>query len=402
MSRFKQLLTQLPILSRVNRWFGKFLTPVGKAVLLATFFFLVGSSHLDTPVYQLFGASVSLLIISGVTVRFFRPNLDYRFNIPSYVRAGVPFEITLRIRNVGSRVALDTIFSPDTSDFRQHGMICESRSTMYRSIAPKQSVRLTFQVTATRRGVFQLPAFKMRTSFPFNLFYVTEVIRRPNELVVTPDFKPIVSLDSVRNEVGALSGMDSKNPEAGTDEFAGSREYTPGMPTRRWDYRAWARLGTPHVCQFEKEVVERVSIVLDFSNCNRDDFSEAAISLAASLASWLDDSQLELEFLFIGNRSFHLAPLTGIERFNEICVRLAKINLYHPRDLVRPQLPALVDQTVFWIIPADQVIPADALDSPFSNRTRFVPVLVGDASDLANNAFHFVPVDSIYAGGVHL
>ena len=402
MSRFKGILTQFPVLSRINRWLGKFLTPVGKAVLFATFFFLVGSSHLDTPVYQLCGACASLLIISGLTVRFFRPTLEYRFNIPTYVRAGVPFEITMRVRNAGSRVALDTIFSADTSDFRESGMICDSRSMMYRSLAPKESVRITFRVTPTRRGVFALPAFKMRTSFPFNLFYVTEVIKRPNEIVVTPDFKPIQSLDAIKNQVGVLAGFDSNNPDSGTDEFAGSREYVPGMSTRRWDYRAWARLAKPHVCQFEKEVIQRFSIVLDFSNCGRDDFSEAAISLTASIAEWLSDENLELEFLFIGNRSYYLAPFSVSERLNEICVRLAKIDLYRPRDLVRPQMPPLIDQTVFWILPADQLLPSNALDSPYSNRTRFIPLLVSDSPTLASDNFHFVSDEMIQKGAVKI
>ena len=46
-------------------------------------------------------------------------------------------------------------------------------------------------------------------------------------------------------------------------EYLGSREYQVGMPVRRWDYGAWARLGKPVVREFEEHSRSRACVLVD-------------------------------------------------------------------------------------------------------------------------------------------
>ena len=46
-------------------------------------------------------------------------------------------------------------------------------------------------------------------------------------------------------------------------EYIGNREYVPGEPVRRIDFRSWARLGKPVVREFQEEYYCRIALVLD-------------------------------------------------------------------------------------------------------------------------------------------
>ena len=209
------LLRQLPFLGRVDRWLGRFLTPVGKAVVVATFCFLLGASHLDTPVYQLFGASVSLLLVAWVGVLTYRPRLTYQTRTPSLVWCGQPFPLKLMAHNEGKRVACDLTFVPLRSNLAKSHLECDVRAESFRSIAVGNQVSVNWTMTARRRGVFPIPAIQMRSSFPFNLIFVSNTISPSGEIVVAPEFHPLRGLDLVRGAAGQMIGDRKKNSHPG-------------------------------------------------------------------------------------------------------------------------------------------------------------------------------------------
>jgi uncharacterized protein (DUF58 family) len=82
-------------------------------------------------------------------------------------------------------------------------------------------------------------------------------------LLVLPGFHPLTDLSvpvSTRHQPGgvALTSNVGESPE-----YIGNREYVPGEPVRRIDFRAWGRLGKPVVREFQEEYYCRVAVVLD-------------------------------------------------------------------------------------------------------------------------------------------
>jgi uncharacterized protein (DUF58 family) len=171
---------------------------------------------------------------------------------------------------------------------------------------------VTVSLTPKRRGRFQLPDLRAYSTFPFYLGRSGKVSKAVPPLVVLPSFEPLAGLTlpvGTRYQPGgiALTSHVGESPE-----YIGNREYVPGEPVRRLDFRAWARTGRPVVREYQEEYYCRVALILDTfvapgrrAGPNGFDELEAGISLAAALAEALSGGEYVID-LFAAGPDLHV------------------------------------------------------------------------------------------------
>lgn len=383
MSRYNWL-SSFPIMGRINQWLGRFLTPTGKAVFLANILFLLGSSHLETPVYLLCGACTSLLLVAFSAVRLYRPRVTLQSSLPSLVEIDSSFFLTITVENLSKRSAWDICVTPIDSAIRKQNMTCRSPSTTIHHLRSGERHSFLVEFTAGKRGAFPHPEFRIKSSFPFNLIYVADTVAVEGEILVAPR-KANCDLRQLAPDHLISAGQHANVLAAENGQLAGVREYVPGLPSRRWDYAAWARLGTPHIREFESENNTTSTILLDFSYCDSEERSETAISIARSIATELNQQGSRLGSLVVGGKWIDLSWLETELQLEAFCQHLARI------DTILPGNPSAVlenlasEEIAFLIVPLSNSM--KSIDHPAvkKNFPNVVPIVVSDAVDHSND-----------------
>jgi uncharacterized protein (DUF58 family) len=154
-------------------------------------------------------------------------------------------------------------------------------------------VTVRVELCALRRGYYELPDVRAFTLFPFHLFRRTAGLCRVPPILVLPHRATVEDLDL---SVGSPEPSEEcAVARAGySTEYMSSRDYHPGDPTRRLDFRAMARRGRPVIREYQDEQDCHVAVVLDTFVSGRWKSRkkglaalEAAISLSASIVDAL-------------------------------------------------------------------------------------------------------------------
>jgi uncharacterized protein (DUF58 family) len=147
---------------------------------------------------------------------------------------------------------------------------------------------LTYQVTPTRRGYYQIGPLMAETGDLFGLHRRYRMLTRPQFLLVRPRVLPLLGYAiSSRRPIGEVR-MTYRLYEDPT-RICGVRAYERGDPLGRIHWRATARTGTLHSKLYEPSTVAGATLLLDL---HRDTHpahdepvrSELAITAAASIA----------------------------------------------------------------------------------------------------------------------
>jgi uncharacterized protein (DUF58 family) len=167
-------------------------------------------------------------------------------------------------------------------------------------------------LTPKRRGRYQLPDLRAYTTFPFALGRSGKMSKALPPLVVLPSFEPLAGLILPVGSRYQPGGIALTSHVGESPEYIGNREYVPGEPIRRLDFRAWARTGRPVVREYQEEYYCRVALILDTyiapgRKAGPKGFEEleAAISLTAALAESLSGGEYVID-LFAAGPDLHL------------------------------------------------------------------------------------------------
>lgn len=157
-----------------------------------------------------------------------------------------------------------------------------------------ERVRRKFRVRALHRGHVRIGPGRLEAGDLFGLFRSRMDVRPGETIVIYPN---IVSVDdihflSARPQGDVLSRIwlaeDMNRP-------SGLREYVPGDPIRRIDWKVTARLGRPHVRTYDHTVDQYLVILLDAATTvkawegYRTPMLERGVTAAASLAARADE-----------------------------------------------------------------------------------------------------------------
>jgi uncharacterized protein (DUF58 family) len=284
---------------------------------------------------------VLLPVAAWIYVRF-RP-LGYaadRAFIPPVVEAGAISTVQLNVSNV-SGLRSPQAHWRDTWPWRP---FVTTPSRVGSLAARSRRLRLEYEFTPARRGMFDIGPMIVDFTDPFGLADGAIIARGTSPLVVTPT---IVDLPDGAVALAADEGptrMRQRRAYGGEDDLM-TREYRRGDPMRRVHWRASAHHGELMVRQEEQRSHAEARILLDTARSGYRDARGAgmldeaesecfewAVSLCASLSVHLVERGFVVQVIETG--AHQLAP---VDQLDEFLRSLAAVQLTEePTD--RPRL----------------------------------------------------------------
>ena len=226
------------------------MTLTGRMLLGCIFFASFGLITIQVPIFFTYSALSALLILAFLVGLLFRPRVRLDVTLPSRVSVGESVKGRVRVTNRSRWPAFDiSVGFIDLTRTLKH--LDHEVSTI--AIGSTDSVDLPITIEAHRRGLHQLKELRAYSSFPFHLFRSGSSRTQLPPLLVVPKFYPLTDLDVPANTRHQPGGIALTSRVGESSEYIGNRDYVPGEPVRRIDFRAWARTGQPVLREYQEE-----------------------------------------------------------------------------------------------------------------------------------------------------
>jgi len=244
------------------------------------------------------------------------------------VFAGEPAEVQINIKNQGSGLANLYLEDPLFPSMTVHSGQAGQRISL--PAGEMTGLNYTFKAA---RGVYEWSTVHANASDPFGLFELQCDIPAPARLLVRPmpmklrhiRLRPRFTLHTPGPIPAHLAG-------SGTD-FLGVREYRPGDPLHRLNWRLAARHPRKlFTREYEQEEIADVGLILDtrrLINYERvdDELLEYSVSAAASLSEIVLKEGNRVGLLVFGQSMAPIFPGYGKKQYNRILYNLAQAAL---------------------------------------------------------------------------
>lgn len=233
---------------------------------------------------------------------------------------------------------------------------------------PGHGKRIIFkQIFLRKRGVFSLGPTKVLVGDPFGMFNKSLTFQSHEKIVILPKYEKIKTF---LDPPGSLTGgVARKTRNTEVSPYAISvREYYPGDPLRRIDWKTTARLDRLMVKEFEEDPQATVWIFLDgdeevlFNSKSKEndktivndiwsknksenlfthgDSLELSISIGASICDYYINDNRSVGFCSNGQNIISVAPEAGIRQLDkilELFASLQKSSEFTIQDLILSQ-----------------------------------------------------------------
>ena len=318
-----------PFTVRYSRYLWRFkLTPAGRFLFWSVLFTSLGMATVMIPVYQIFCVLLALYIVVWFCNLLFRPKIKVRGHLPRRVTAGDELRTEFQLTNESWRPAYDIMLW-------LIGLPREIKLNSADFVIPRlgagETISMPLVLQPTRRGVYELPDLRPHSTFPFNLMRSGGSHYPLGNVMVIPRFHRIQEVEvpvGLRYQPGGIA-MSSNVGES--PEYIGNREYIPGEPAKRLDFRGWARLAKPVVREYQEEYYCRIALVLDTHLPHRRVPTrgfpqlEAAISLAASVADSLSATEHLIDLFAAGPELYVFRAGRQLANFDNVLEILAGV-----------------------------------------------------------------------------
>ena len=317
------------ILSSIRHVLEYKLTPFGRMLVLVMFVAAVGSVTVELPIYYVFCLLSSVLFVAEVVGILMQPRLRAKVWLPPNVAAGEVLHGRLTIENLGRWPAYDVMCAvPGLPE----GIEQTEGHVMIPVLPAGKSAVLPVSFQTASRGIYPLPPFRPHSTFPLNVMRFGKTAVDAAAITVLPAFHPLEQIRLPAASRHQPGGVLIEGHIGSSPEYVGNREYTPGEPINRLDFRAWARLGRPVIREYHDEYCTRIAIILDTyqpnswfgSKKSRADF-EAAVSLTAALANSLQSTEAIVELFAAGPELYVFRTTTQSIHFEKLLEILAGV-----------------------------------------------------------------------------
>lgn len=230
------------------------------ALMAATsFIFCSGMMTGNRQMYWM--ASLLGVLIGGVylLVRWLTPRVSVSRQLPAEVWEGEPFDVTLAV-SMPTHLAL---LWYRVRDHLPPVMEAQDASSL---ILPGQQTKVRYRVIPLRRGEHTVGPVELTISDLLGLFEARRVLPVTDRVLVMPRPVPLpnrVWEGGGRGRAHQVSSRRALKGE-GTD-WHGTREYTPGDPLRRINWRATARHQSWYVQEFETSHLAPLLIAVELA-----------------------------------------------------------------------------------------------------------------------------------------
>ncbi|MGV8877191.1 MAG: DUF58 domain-containing protein [Rhodoglobus sp.] len=207
--------------------------------------------------------------------------ISRRFSFP-VVAAGSTTAVTLRVDNLSTR-ATSSVAWRDGIPWRPwvtESGVLPRLSAATRLTNARSAAQLSYLLTPTRRGIFEIGPLGVHSTDPFDLAWGAWKVGSVTTLVVTP---AVLSLTPTALSAQAGDGHARvvQRRSAGDDDDAMTREYRRGDAMRRVHWKASARHGSLMVRQEEQHSYPEARIIVDTRLAGYPDASRASTARSA-------------------------------------------------------------------------------------------------------------------------
>ncbi len=216
--------------------------------------------------YLVLATLLSIIILSGIMSELTMRGIRIGRRLPRRLFRNTTFTNTIIIEN--RKRLIPSIC------FRVYELPCQGlpdTHTYVVKVSAGERTTVPLANAFTRRGLMEMPGFKITTTFPFGLFLKSRIIASPEKVLVYPAIKPVSNL-RITEGLRASGGASVASRGSGTGLY-NIRQYTQNDDARHIHWKSAARTTRLMVKEFEHET-ER-SVVICFQNLSDEDVSEA-------------------------------------------------------------------------------------------------------------------------------
>jgi uncharacterized protein (DUF58 family) len=206
-------------------------------------------------------ASLLGVLMGGVylLVRWQALRVSVSRQLPTEVWEGEPFEVRLRVSLPARAVPLLYRVRDQVATSLQ----AEDAPLL---VLPSQSRTASYRVIPLRRGEHGIGPLEVWVSDLLGLFEMQRVVSLTHQVLVLPRPVPLPNRIWEGGGRGRAHQVASRSTFKGEGtDWHGTREYTPGDPLRRINWRATARHQSWHVHQFETSYLAPLLVALELA-----------------------------------------------------------------------------------------------------------------------------------------
>ncbi|MFO7691433.1 MAG: DUF58 domain-containing protein [Cryobacterium sp.] len=225
----------------------------------------------------------------------------HRSVLPDVVTAGDTATVSLWVQNRSQRPLVGSTWR----DTASAGLTVPPRQELPalhrappRRATGEDAVRLTYPVSPQTRGLHRSGPLLIERTDPFGLARTERSVGEPKDFRVTPRVEALTGsgLSLLGGDGSSREALRTLSPNA--DELT-AREYRPGDPLRRVNWRATARRGEIMVRQEEQQSNPEARLLLDTTPRNAQAF-DLAVDCAASVGVHLLTSGFRVQVIETG------------------------------------------------------------------------------------------------------
>ena len=262
-------------------------------------------------------------MLSGLLPEAALRGIAVRRRLPPELCVGRDGWVTLEISNRQSRLAAYAVAVEDR--FRRGSEEHTAGRCFALRLDPGARTECSYRLRADRRGEMHFVGFAVFTRFPFGLFSKSLALASEQTALVYP------ALDGEVPEPTRIGhrerGESVSGPTGHGASVGGVREFAPGDPSRRIDWRSTLRSGELWVREVEAEQDGEIWVQLRTEGMRSGEAFEGAVSRSASQVA----RYLELG-LRVGLQAgpARIAPAPGLEQRARLLAHLARVEPARP------------------------------------------------------------------------
>ncbi len=237
----------------------KVLATVLASLCILTVALTLGLGHL----YMMAIAVAMVPLVSYAVGKRMLTGLSVQRDIVDVAWEGQPVSVNLTVRNDSP---LPRYFLQAQETLPDGAQFSEGNGVIPLAIPPHGSQQAHYQVVFGRRGRHRLGPLWFHSTDPLGMFYFTYRLPEQAEILVLPSPLPPPFLQTLQGAVHTPAGTNTAPVRGDSVEFLGIREYVPGDPLRRVDWKHSARYGELFVREFERFTQTEVCVLLDCSS----------------------------------------------------------------------------------------------------------------------------------------
>jgi uncharacterized protein (DUF58 family) len=262
----------------------------------------------------------------------------------------------------------------------ERSLLSRGTNDIVTSLKAGEQKRFSYAVVISHRERFQLGALVTRIHSASGLIYWEQIINQGKECIAYPNLIPLKHAIVPRHTQVNVGNYTSRAVGDGI-EFSDIREYCPGDPVRRINWRVSVRTGELHVNEYARERNADVVLMVDtFSMAGNAEYNTLDIASrgAAALAYHFLSSKNRVGFIEYGGTFRWALPSLGMRQWYKILEYLTDMEVkarYASKDLATIPRRILPSQSLVLAI------------TPLVDQ-RFIEALV----DLHNRGFDAVAI----------